>query len=247
MTGYNQLLDHLDSDFLYHFGIGTADDLKNNFGDVRFIVMGGSASRMELFAQMLMVELDLPLAKPVNLAAKGGRYSLYKVGPVLSVNHNIGASTLSVVLHEMFKLCYWAGAENVHFIRIGTSGGIGVPPGTVVIADAAVDALKRNKFHYAACGVEKTYDMVLDKQLAQEIKDVATSINIPADVGTTMGTDDFYLGQGRIDGFLCNYSEIDKMRFLNDIFDHHNVKNIEMEAHILSAYTHAAGFKDPPP
>ena len=38
-----------------------------------------------------------------NLSEAAGRYSLYKVGPVLSASHGIGAASLSVVLHEVGK------------------------------------------------------------------------------------------------------------------------------------------------
>lgn len=148
----NPHLKSMESDFLYHFALGTTDDLPKLFGDVKFVVMGGSASRMELFSLHLQRSLNLKIQKPVDLAVKGGRYSLFKNGPVLCVNHNIGASTLSVVLHEIFKLVHHAGCTDVHFIRLGTSGGIGVEPGTVVIANNAVDSLKRNELHHSTCG-----------------------------------------------------------------------------------------------
>ena len=40
-------------DARYHIGFSTADDLEALFGDVRFVVMGGSQSRMKGFAGML--------------------------------------------------------------------------------------------------------------------------------------------------------------------------------------------------
>merc|ERR1739838_31571 len=58
-----------------------------------------------------------------------------------------------------------------------------------------------------------------------------------------MGTDDFYLGQGRIDGAFRSYGLTEKMAFLTDLHNNHGVRNIEMEAHILSAFTHRLGLK----
>lgn len=62
---------------------------------------------------------------------------MYKIGPVLSVSHGIGAPSISVVLHEVTKLLRYAGVsnENMRFVRIGTSGGLGVPGGTVIVSD----------------------------------------------------------------------------------------------------------------
>ena len=39
----------------------------------------------------------------VDISAASGRYSMFKVGPVLCINHHIGASPLGVVLHETFN------------------------------------------------------------------------------------------------------------------------------------------------
>jgi len=49
----NPHLQKLPVDHLYHIGFSTKDDLEALFGDVQFIVMGGSASRMKGFASML--------------------------------------------------------------------------------------------------------------------------------------------------------------------------------------------------
>ena len=82
-----------------------------------------------------------PPSSPFSLShpclASCRRYSLFKVGPVLSVSHGIGGPSISIMLHEVTKLLMYAGVSlgSVSFIRIGTSGGLGVPPGSVVVSD----------------------------------------------------------------------------------------------------------------
>ena len=50
----NDNLKNIDVDFLYHFGIDNkTTDLEKIFGDVNFVVMGGSEGRMESFAKAL--------------------------------------------------------------------------------------------------------------------------------------------------------------------------------------------------
>ena len=44
-----------------------------------------------------------------------------------------------------------------------------------------------------------------------------------------MCCDDFYEGQGRLDGALCDYTEADKMEFLERAKEE-GVRNIEMES-----------------
>jgi uridine phosphorylase len=50
------------------------------------------------------------------------------------------------------------------------------------------------------------------------------------------------LGQGRLDGAFCDYTNADKMAFLRRAYDI-GVRNIEMESLCFAAYTHHAGIK----
>lgn len=52
----------------------------------------------------------------------------------------------------------------------------------------------------------------------------------------------FLIGQGRLDGAFCDFTEQDKMDFLERCREI-GVVNIEMEATIFSALTHHAGIK----
>lgn len=50
------------------------------------------------------------------------------------------------------------------------------------------------------------------------------------------------IGQGRLDGAFCEYTEADKMDYLNQIRNQ-GVVNIEMEAIPFAALSHHAGIK----
>ncbi len=63
---------------------------------------------------------------------------MYKVGPVLCVSHGIGMPSISILLHEVANLLEYAKCKNVVFMRVGTCGGLGLEPGTVVICKAPV-------------------------------------------------------------------------------------------------------------
>lgn len=67
---------------------------------------------------------------------------MYKIGPVLCASHGIGGPSMLVMLHEVTKLLRYAGVtpENMRYIRLGTSGGLGIPGGTVVISDKVFNA-----------------------------------------------------------------------------------------------------------
>lgn len=231
-------------DYLYHLGLDTSMPLKEMFGDVRFVVTGGSPSRAQWFAQELYSQLQhvegaparVPGLGPVTIG-KTDRYSLYKIGPVISVSHGMGMPSASILLHEIAKLLHYAGCrDDVTIIRAGTSGGLGVPAGTVVISTSALDGHLRESYTLPILGKERVFSTVLDPELAEEIFQVGLEAGVPVCKGKTMATDCFYEGQGRTDGAICDYTAEEKFQFLHQLRDL-GVRNIEMESAQFSAFT----------
>lgn len=60
---------------------------------------------------------------------------------MLSVSHGLGMPSLGVLLHELFKLMFYAKCKDPVFIRLGTCGSIGIKGGTVVVTKRAVNGL----------------------------------------------------------------------------------------------------------
>jgi len=89
----NPHLKDLSSDVLYHLALSTdTHDLEAMFGDVKFVCVGGTLKRMRGFAEYIGKELGIesPLE---DITRASYRYSMFKVGPVLSV-------TVSIFLNE---------------------------------------------------------------------------------------------------------------------------------------------------
>ncbi|VDN00435.1 unnamed protein product [Onchocerca ochengi] len=98
--------------------------------------MGGSTTRIKNYAEAFAKEVGIKMSD--NLSTTD-RYVMYKTGRVLWVNHGIGIPSLSIVIVELIKLLYYAKAKDVIAIRLGTSGGVGVAPGTIVLSSGAVN------------------------------------------------------------------------------------------------------------
>lgn len=229
-------------DFLYHLGLDTSMDI-SQFSDTRFVCMGGSADRMAVFGERLRASLTPDVKEPVEPIGKTERYSLYKVGPVISVSHGIGMPSMLIAMHEIAKLLYYAGVKELIYIRIGTCGGIGHEPGTVVVTTAGVMGTLEPVYEAIELGERRRYGAMLDDELAQRLVAAAKEIEVPAVTGLTMGTDDFYEGQGRLDGALRSmYTEEEKMAFLKRAH-HAGVCNIEMEAPAFGAFCQRAGIR----
>uniref|UniRef100_A0A8I3RWI2 Uridine phosphorylase 1 n=1 Tax=Canis lupus familiaris TaxID=9615 RepID=A0A8I3RWI2_CANLF len=239
----------MPEDVLYHLSLSTSThDLPAMFGDVKFVCVGGSPTRMEAFAKYMAKELGLdhPGAEYPNICAGTDRYAMFKVGPVLSVSHGIGIPSTSVMLHEVIKLLYHARCSDVTVIRIGTSGGIGLEPGSVVVTQQAVDASFSPMFEQMVLGKRVVQRTDLDQELAKELMQCATDLpEFPTVLAKTMCTSDFYEGQGRLDGALCSYTEKDKQDYLRAAHAA-GIRNIEMESSVLAAMCSACGIPGAP-
>ncbi|XP_071101007.1 uridine phosphorylase 1-like [Haliotis cracherodii] len=257
----NPHLAQMTDDNLYHFGISrTSHDLPALFGDVKFVCIGGSARRMENFAHYIGNELGVVSENErlPNLAGNSDRFVLYKAGPVLSANHGIGVPSMSVALHELLKMLYYAGSRDVTFIRIGTCGGIGksfshamygtcvstgVPPGSVIVSNAAVNGKMEHAFETVVLAKGIHRPIIVDQELASEISSCSrTEDPFKIILGKTYCTDDFYEGQARTHGAVCDISEEDELQFVKHL-NSQGVKNIEMESAGFFALCHKAGVK----
>ncbi|XP_052841259.1 uridine phosphorylase 2 isoform X3 [Drosophila gunungcola] len=248
LCGLNPCLKCLQPDILYHLGLDTeTTDFPKVFGDVRFVCMGGTPGRMENFAYYLMQEIGLKInaaTKLRDMAEAGKRFALFKVGPVLCASHGMGCPSISILLHELIKMMHHAKCQDPVFIRIGTCGGIGVDPGTVVISSEAVDGRLNPAHEILVHGVSVQHASQLDEGLADDIKSChdPSKDNYETIIGRTMCTHDFYEGQSRLDGAFCEYTPEMKKTYLEEL-QNQGVKNIEMESLALAALTSRANIR----
>jgi uridine phosphorylase len=207
------------ADNLFHLGLNThRDDLPGMFGDVKFFLTGGAAARMRDLAHKLAFALPEEMLKTSNagyrkrFASIGGaeetrcslhgvlgpiasteRFEMYKVGPVLLCNHGMGIPSTAIMLHEIAKLLHYAGADDPAFIRLGTSGGIGAPPGTVVVTTEGVNGMLEPSYTLPILGKLVSRPTTLHRGLSEAI--LSANASAPWMMqGRTMSTDCFYEG-----------------------------------------------------
>eukprot|EP00123_Amoebidium_parasiticum_P014250 comp22411_c0_seq1/m.33522 comp22411_c0_seq1/g.33522 ORF comp22411_c0_seq1/g.33522 comp22411_c0_seq1/m.33522 type:complete len:315 (-) comp22411_c0_seq1:410-1354(-) len=240
----NANLESLNSDFLYHIGFSSKDNLPEKFGDVKIVIMGGSGKRMDKFAHKIAQEVGYKLPMGANLVDLSGhhdRYSMFKTGPILYVNHGMGMPSISILLHEITKLLHYAGVTDVCYIRMGTSGGIGCEPGSIALTDAPVNAFFKPYYRSVILGKEIMMGAKFDKTLSDMIESCWNEATVKIVRGNTMSTDDFYEGQGRLDGAICEYTEAQKMEYLHQAHAA-GIVNIEMESLLFGAFCNRMGI-----
>jgi uridine phosphorylase len=244
----NPHIELMDQDILYHLALGSeSHDLVEMFSDVKFVCIGGTPKRMEEFGYYIMNEIGHKIptgTQLLDISRYSYRYSMYKVGPVLSISHGMGIPSVSILLHEVIKLMYHAKVRDPVFFRIGTCGGIGIEGGNVIITEEALNGDLKPYHELTVLGKKLRRSSKLDSALVQELLTLAKERDDPYETtsGKTMCTDDFYEGQGRLDGAFCDYTEKEKLSYIHHLH-RNNVTNIEMESLAFAALTQHAGIR----
>jgi len=238
--------NHPTPDILFHLGLTTeSHDLKRMFGDVKFVCLGGSARRMESMAHYLMKELNLGEASAIhNIASGADRYALFKVGPILCANHGIGNPSMSILVNELIKLLDHADCTDVTFFRIGTCGGIGVNPGSVIITKQAFNETLKPEYCLPILGEIRSFSTEFDGKVQAKLLDASKvfSTSFNTIMANTVCMPDFYESQARRDGAFCDYSIEEKMAYMQKLLSA-GVCNFEMESTAFGALVRRAGFK----
>jgi len=251
----NPNLATLGGDYLYHLGFASGVDesgkeqLEELFSDVKFFFCGGSADRMAEYANRVAANFvgtkyEVPFGQAPVPIGKQERYSIFKVGPTLISSHGMGQPSISILLHEVTKMLEYAKATDVEYFRLGSSGGIGIAPGSVVVTSGGLNGELKPVYTLPILGKLVDRPAVIDPSLVADLVAAAEKRIDGYDVipGKTMSTDCFYEGQGRLDGAICDYTIEDKMEFLNKLHSM-GARNIEMEAAQFAAFTHRLGIR----
>jgi uridine phosphorylase len=92
-------------------------------------------------------------------------------------------------------------------------------------------------------GKEHTFNTVYPAESITEIIKANTDKGLPIVTGKTIGANDFYIEQNRIDGAIAFCTEQEKMEWLKKA-EKLGVKNIEMETPLMAGFLNHWGFKN---
>ncbi|MDD3266061.1 MAG: hypothetical protein PHC75_02635 [Burkholderiales bacterium] len=239
----NSQLDTIKENYSFHFGIELSNENLAKFSGITHVIMQGSTNRAKVLAKKLaheVLNIDSNFFDPINII-NSADFAIYRIGKILSISHGMGNTTMDTVLHALTKILHYAGNNKVEYIRVGTSGGIGIKPGTVVITKQAF--MPDLSPYYATNELDKQVNIPtqFNQKLVNKIYS-AQPDNLSFDIiiGNSIAADDFYLGQCRYDGAMQSRQDEEwRKEFFNNIRDL-DIYNFEMESSALAAFCHQA-------
>ncbi len=165
------------------------------------------------------------------------RYSMFLVGDTLVVNHHMGLGTMEILVTEIIMALAAAGASGVTMFRIGTCGGIGEDPGTVVIADKVWSETPDSDLEHegkkyvpiAVSGENEWWPGDVDPTVGKKLFKIAKKLKLPTAMGGVMSKLRFYSGEARTDGAICDHGHEKATGFFQLMHDL-GIRKSEMEA-----------------
>lgn len=237
-----QINDHLGNikeEYLYllEFELNPCNLAK--FSGIKYVLMQGSNTRARTFAKKLahkFLDISPNYFEPQSLTVTS-RFSIYRIGNMLSVSHGMGNTSILSLLNELTKILHYAGSTQVEYIRIGTSGGIGVTPGSVIITDTAYTPMLNDYYEFPSLDKIVTVPTQFDKNLIKRIYDSQPrGLDFTINIANSIAADDFYLGQARFDGALNPKRDL---AYRNQYFEKiraQGIRNFEMESTSMAAF-----------
>jgi len=238
------VLDGTREDVYYHFGVASSDSILTRLRDVKAVIMAGSGGRIKEFAQRWS---ELNGGTEIVAFPKEDRFVTRYSAGVLFASHGMGMPSASIALQELMRMVFYLkrgdldAMDEVFWCRVGTSGGVGLPGGTVVVSSEGLMAdLKPYRLLNGGAG-EYWFDGHFPAATYNAI--IAANEHTDFDIisGKTIAGNEFFLEQFRLDGALCLETPETKMGWLGWL---HNsgVANIEMEGAMIAGYLNHWGF-----
>ena len=236
--------DGSHEDVYYHFGVASSDTLLTKLRDVRAVVMAGSGSRIKEFAERWS---ELNAGTEIVAFPKEDRFVTRYTAGVLFASHGMGMPSASIALQELMRMVFFLkrgdldAMDEVFWCRVGTSGGVGLPGGTVVVSSEGLMAdLKPYRLLNGGTG-EYWFDGHFPAESCNAI--IAANEHTDFDIisGKTVAGNEFFLEQFRLDGAICLETPESKMGWLAWLQDN-GVVNIEMEGAMIAGYLNHWGF-----
>lgn len=239
----NPLLNNLQEKSLGLFHLILDQQTIDKFKNIKYVILQGSTIRTTAFAKKLAalaLGINPDLFEPVNLA-NTINFVIHRVGNVLAVSHGMGSISVDALLHSITKLLHYAGNDEFEYIRVGTSGGIGVALGSVIITQNAY--MPNLLPHYTSYELDKQIELPtnFDTELIERILNIQPD-NLPFKIlrGNSIAADDFYLGQCRYDGAMPPRKDKSIQAEFFRKAHQLGIYNIEMESTALAAFCNQA-------
>jgi uridine phosphorylase len=239
------VLDGSHEDVYYHFGVVSSDPILERLRGVKAVIMAGSGGRIKEFADRWS---EINGGSEIIAFPKDDRFVTRYTAGVLFASHGMGMPSASIALQELMRMVFFLkggdveAMDEVFWCRVGTSGGVGLPGGTVVVSSEGLMAdlkpyrlLQGGEGQYWFDGhfPADTYNAII---AANEGVDQFTVVP-----GKTIAGNEFFLEQFRLDGAICLETPESKMAWLEWI-EENGVRNIEMEGAMIAGYLNHWGF-----
>ncbi len=228
----NPFFQNLETDYLYHLGFDSNQNLEKMFGDVEYVILTRSFNNADTIANEFarkfynIKEIDIHC----NTIGKRERYHIHKIHNSLIASHGIGAPSLLICLNEIVKLLWHAKVKSPKFFRVGPSGGLGVNPGQIVVGTEAVTNTLEAQFESIEFGQKHYYPTQFCQTLAKEFMN---SINVAEGSivnGKIVGGMGYYNGQARLNGAMpLNHTPEEQQQYLKKAYEQ-GVRSFDMES-----------------
>eukprot|EP01083_Nonionella_stella_P229189 811499_1 len=128
----------------------------------------GPESRAKQIAKSCSTKLNI--AKQYEAIGESEFFKIYKIGCILSCSHGMGITSVALFLNELIHIMQISKNNNFELLRFGSSGGIGVEGGTLIITTHSIDPVyMQPEWVYYSCGQKIKQECIYNTQMYKRL------------------------------------------------------------------------------
>jgi len=224
----NIYLNNYEIDYYFHLYLDSNSNIEKKFKNITYVFYTGKrtdADDLALFFQTQLTNLkDVP-----KILAKDDRFRIYIVSNCIIVSHELGASSLSILLQELTKVLSRVNCPFKGYIKFGRTWSFNESLGTSIISDQCINERLKIFETFSILGKKQKRKIKFCSNLLCQFRSIFKDLKFGKIIGVNNLLKSFGLSSTEIVRKDLEKKYLKKLKNLD-------VKQFDLESHIFGAF-----------
>lgn len=234
ITIQNEHINTHEIDYYFHLYLDSSSNIERKFGRINYVFYTGrriDADDLSLFFQLQLTNFkDIP-----KVVAKDDRFRIYIVANCVIVSHELGASSLSILLQELTKVLSRVNCPFRGYIKFGRTWSFNESLGTIIISEKCINERLKSLDTFSILGKKQRRKIKFCPNLRNQFRSLFKVLKFGKIIGVNNLLKSFGFSSTEIIRKDLEEIFIKKLKSLD-------VKQFDLESHIFGSFCGRLGI-----
>lgn len=215
-------------DYYFHLYLDSNSKIEKKFGNIRYVFYTGKrtdADDLSLFFQTQLTNIkDVP-----KIIAKDDRFRIYVISKCIIVSHELGASSLSILLQELTKVLSRVNCPFKGYIKFGRTWSFNESLGTNIVSDQCLNESLKIFETFSILGKKRKRKIKFCSNLTSQFRSIFKDLKF----GRIIGVNNILKSFGFSSTEIVR-KDVEK-KYLKNL-KNLDIKQFDLESHIFGAF-----------